>query len=97
MRSTILSTLINKFGDKDVRAINFLTKELRDFSMHEFKCIEDILHETESTIFRKNVSEECQFYCLNFLNNLNIKIMHESQLTTLFQLYFKIFTRCTLK
>lgn len=34
LRSTLLTTLINKFGDKDVRSINFLTKELRDFSMH---------------------------------------------------------------
>ena len=47
-------------------------------------------------MFRKNVSQECQFYCLNFLNNLNIKIMHESQLVVLFKLYFKIFTRITL-
>lgn len=45
MRSTVLSVLINKFGDKDPRTINFLTRELLTFSMHEFKCIESLLFE----------------------------------------------------
>ena len=52
-----------------------------------------MLEETESFLFRSNLSSRSQFYVINFLNTLNIKFLNEKSLNRLFEIFYHFFIK----
>lgn len=93
MQNTILSALVNKFGDSDMQVVNELTKVLRLEVGLDFELLGPLLRNIEEMMFRKNISRHAQFYCVNLLTNLNLGLIHERHLNSLMELYFKLFKK----
>jgi hypothetical protein len=93
MQNTILSALVNKFGDSDMQVVNELTKVLRLEVGLDFQLLGPLLSNIEEMMFRKNISRHAQFYCVNLLTNLNLGLIHERYLNSLMELYFKLFKK----
>ena len=75
LRRMILNTLINKFGDSDMLIVNETFKSLKTEFYQDLESSYVLLEESQSFLFRDNVSRKSQFYVINFLNNLNMKCL----------------------
>lgn len=80
----IISTLINKLGDSDMEIMNETYKSLKDKFHQDFHSSSLLLEEAQSFLFRANISTKAQFYTVNFLNNLDMKVLNEKSITKLF-------------
>lgn len=52
LRRTILSTLINKFGDSDMEVVNDVSKSLKAQIYEDIQASETLLEESEAFLFR---------------------------------------------
>lgn len=76
-----------------MQVVNELTKMLREEVSLDFELLSPLLRNIEEVLFRKNISRHAQFYCVNLLTNLSLRLLHEKHLNSLMELYFKLFRK----
>ena len=76
LRRAIVRTLINKFGDQDLKVVNLVCRELKQEFHQDIESSAVLLEEAQSFLMRAHLASKSQFYVINFLNSLNMKMLN---------------------
>lgn len=93
LRRAIVRTLINKFGDQDLKVVNLVCRELKQEFHQDIESSAVLLEEAQSFLMRAHLASKSQFYVINFLNSLNMKMLNEKGLSKLFELFYHFFEK----
>ncbi|CAD8044398.1 unnamed protein product [Paramecium primaurelia] len=89
----LIKEIVNKFGDKEKTLVTLLTKKLSGELSKKPALTYPFLKETYGFMYRPNLPQEAQYYCLNFINTINLQTQETSTVAYMLKIFFIFFKK----
>lgn len=92
----LLENLVNKLGDPVAKSASLALYLLKKLMVEDHPAMKEVIvKEVERVMFRPNVKERAQFYCLCFLQEVVFTLGDTDLANRLIDIYFGFFKKCT--